>query len=101
METPTQEYTQNCNGASAVPVPPNVFDPCMISFSKHTNNASVLSTDGSVKIMEVRSKSKNAFDAPFKDLKDEWTSYENWLDNERNSAPNGVNKMFHSNIGFW
>lgn len=55
-----------------------------------------------MKIIEVRAKSDVAYDAPFDDLKDEWNSYETWLDNERSStAPSGVNQVFHSDIAFW
>lgn len=100
-DKPTEAYTQNCAGASQAPVPADVFDPCMIAYSKLTDNTAVLSLDGSVKMIEVRSKSDVLYDAPFNELNDEWTSIETWLDDERSSAPDGVNKAYHTNQGFW
>jgi len=101
-ETPTKAYTQSCNGASSAPVPSEVFDPCIISWSKLYNNTSVLQTDDSVKIMEVRTKSNVFYDAPQNELRAEWTTYEDWLDDERkNSAPSGVDQMYHSDLSYW
>jgi len=100
-ETPTEAYTQNCNGASAVPVPSDVFDPCMIAWSKLTNSRSVLSKQGSVKIMDIRAKSKVVYDSPFDELEAEWELYEAWMENERSVAPKGVNKMFNSDFAYW
>ena len=100
-ETPTEAYTNNCSGASAVPVPSDVFDPCIISWSQLTNNVAVLQTDGRVKIMELQSRSNVVYDSPFADLKDEFNLYENWLAEERNIAPTGVNQMYHSDLTFW
>jgi len=100
-ETPTEAYAQNCNGASAVPVPTDVFDPCMISWSKLTDNKYVLQTGGRVKIMEIRTQSDIVFDSPFDELEDEWTKYEAWMDNERSIAPRGSNQMFNSDLAYW
>ena len=94
LETPSGAYS-SCNGASAAPVPSDVFHPCMISWSKDTDTRAVLSTGGRVKILQIRAKSDVQYDAPFNELKDEWTSYETWLEEERGVAPSGVNKMYH------
>ena len=101
MDAPADAYVKNCAGAGAVPVPSDAFDPCIISWSKLYNVTSVLQTDGRVKIMEIRTKSKVRADSPFKDLRDEWTAYETWLDGERESAPGGVDRMYHSDLSFW
>ena len=98
---PTDAYSQSCNEASAVPVPPDDFHQCMISWSKLTNNTSVLQTHGRVKIIEVRAQSDVAYDAPFNELKGEWSSYEVWLDNERSASPKSVSNAYHSDIAFW
>lgn len=100
-ETPTEAYAQKCNGASSVPVPSDVFDPCIISWSKLYNNTSVLQTDNSVKIMRMRTKSNVNDESPHNKLKDEWNAYEAWMDLERKSAPVGVNQMFQSDIVYW
>lgn len=57
--------------------------------------------DGEVKIMEVRTKFNLTYDAPFNELKDEWTTYENWLDKEQSSAPDGVNQLYFSDLAYW
>ena len=100
-ESPTEAYAQNCKQASSAPVSSEVFDPCMIGWSKLVNNTSVLQTDGEVKIMEIRTKSNVFYDAPQSELGDEWNAYEDWLDNERKSAPAGVNQMYHSDLKYW
>ena len=51
--------------------------------------------------MEVRAQSDVAYDAPFNELKGEWSSYEVWLDNERSASPNGTSNVYHSDIAFW
>merc|ERR1712029_596537 len=56
---------------------------------------------GRVKIMDVVTKSRVVYDAPFTELKDEWTAYEDWLREERERAPEGGNKQYHSNLTFW
>ena len=61
----------------------------------------MLQTDGRVKIIEVRAQSDVAYDAPFNELKEEWSSYEVWLDNERNASPKSVSNAYHSDIAFW
>ncbi|KAL7527430.1 hypothetical protein ACHAWF_002173 [Thalassiosira exigua] len=99
--TPTEAYVNHCAGAKAIPLPSETFDPCIISWSKLYNVTSVLQTDGRIKVMEVRTKSNVVYDSPFKDLKDEWTAYEAWLDDERDSAPSGADRMYHSDIAFW
>jgi len=100
-DDPSDAYTQNCAGTSSVPVASDIFDPCMISWSKLVNETSVLSTEGRVKIMEVRSQTGVFYDSPFSELKKEWDDYEAWLQNERSTAPAGVNQQFHSDVSFW
>eukprot|EP00580_Thalassiosira_gravida_P014932 CAMPEP_0201661984 /NCGR_PEP_ID=MMETSP0494-20130426/4208_1 /ASSEMBLY_ACC=CAM_ASM_000839 /TAXON_ID=420259 /ORGANISM="Thalassiosira gravida, Strain GMp14c1" /LENGTH=1144 /DNA_ID=CAMNT_0048140245 /DNA_START=29 /DNA_END=3463 /DNA_ORIENTATION=+ len=101
-DTPTMAYTANCKGASSAPVPSDVFDPCIIAWSKDVNNMSILQVDGSVKVIEVRTKSNVSYDASQKLLKEEWTTYEDWLENERqDSAPSGVDKFYHSDLAYW
>ena len=61
----------------------------------------MLQTHGRVKIIEVRAQSDVAYDAPFNELKGEWSSYEVWLDNERSASPKSVSNAYHSDIAFW
>jgi len=100
-ESPSDEYVQNCTGASSVPVPSEVFNPCIIGWSKLVGESFVLSNEGRVKILEVRSRTTVVYDSPFSELEEEWNKYENWLQQERESAPSGVQKPFHSDIAFY
>ena len=97
-ESPTDEYTQNCNEESQVPVASEVFHPCIIAWSKLHDKTSVLQTDERVRIMNLRTKSNVLYDSPFDKLKTEVDAYEEWLENERNSAPSGNNKVFNSDL---
>ena len=92
---------QNCAGASSVPVPREVFNPCIIGWSKLVGEAFVLSNEGRVKIMEVRSRTTVVYDSPFSELEKEWNNYETWIEQERAIAPSGVKKPFHSDIAFY
>jgi len=100
-QSPTEAYSQNCKGATSVPVHLEVFDPCIIGWSQLVNIKSVLQTKGSVKIMQIRTKSNLTADSPQSESKNEWTTYEAWLNDERSSAPNGANKMYQSDIVYW
>jgi len=92
---------QNCAGASSVPVPSEVFNPCIIGWAKLVGDTYVLSNEGPVKIMEVRSRTTVVYDSPFSELEEEWNKYETWIQQERETAPEGVQNPFQSDIAFY
>lgn len=102
LADPSEEYVSKCNGADSVPMSENDFDPCIIAWSVLENETNVLQKKGKVAVMRMRVKQSVGWDAAFAEMNEYWTKYENWMENERvNSAPEGVNKMFHTSFSFW
>ncbi len=101
LPTPDVAYTSNCAGASSLPVPQDQFHQCIIAWSKLTNNKNVLQKNGKVKILRARFMNSIDFLAPFSEMDKFWSSFEDYMENERNIAPEGVNKMFHTSGSFW
>jgi len=102
LDNPTETYSSLCVGATSVPVREDSFDQCMIGWSKMVGESSVLAQDGKIKIMLVRAQSIARYDSPYDVLDDEWNKYEDWFNVERrDTAPVGVNQMYHSSEDFW
>lgn len=98
--SPSNEY-KHCKGASSVPVPPDVFDSCMIAWSKLVKNMDVLQNQGLVKVMMIQAGSNTTFSYPFYEQTQEWHNLESWLEKEKEIAPDGVRNFFFSTYDFW
>ena len=99
---PVEEaYLNYCDNASKLPMDETKFDRCFTGWSQAVNDESVLSKLGEVTILEIEAVSVARFDNPYDILDAEWNKIEDWLSNERASAPEGVNKMYHSSPTFW
>ena len=90
-----------CDNASKLPMDETKFDRCFTGWSQAVNDESVLSKLGEVTILEIEAVSVARFDNPYDILDAEWNKIEDWLSNERASALEGVNKMYHSSPTFW
>mmetsp|Transcript_18498 Transcript_18498/g.28220 ORF Transcript_18498/g.28220 Transcript_18498/m.28220 type:complete len:371 (+) Transcript_18498:1995-3107(+) len=99
--SPDMIYSDFCAGATEIPIRQEFFDRCIISWSKSVIETDVLSNDGEVKIILIRAQSRARFDSAYDLLKTEWNKFETWLKNERKTAPEGVNRMYHSSEDFW
>lgn len=91
----TQEYRENCSQASSsVPVSPQVFDSCIIAYSEVTNNAHVITHDGTVvqtlSIHGLLRQSSSSLEEQGK----EWARLNTWSEDQRRTAPPGGNKFF-------
>ena len=99
--SPDTDYTAKCNGAIGVPMDPSSFDQCITGWAQSTNNTLVLSREGDVSIMYIRYQARVRFDSSYDELDKEWKAMEDYLENERKTAPAGVNGMYHSSADFW
>ena len=99
--TPVDVYSEFCGGATGIPMSQANFNPCISAWSKSENKYNVLCREGVLKIILLSFQQRIRFDSPYKTLNSEWNLIETWLTNERNEAPAGVNKMFHSSFDFW
>ena len=97
----TEEYISNCNKATSLPMAQEDFHPCMVAWSQLEEEDNVLSKRGKVKIIRMRTQNSVGWDAPFSEMNTFWNEYEDWLSNERSTAPAGVNSMFHTSGAFW
>jgi len=100
LSSPSEEYMNNCEGADSVPVPPNVFDSCMIAFGKLTDQF-ITYDEGRVRTLAIRGRSKTTFYSAFKDQAKEWDFLEAWSENEKLNAPEGANRFFQVSHDFW
>ena len=100
-QSPTQQYIDNCNGATGVGMPSQDFHQCMSSWSSLVDERSILSRNGVVEIMYIRFQSRVRYDSSYDALNKEWNIIEDYLSEERRSAPAGVNNMYHTSQDFW
>ena len=96
LSSPSTEYETSCDGASALPMSSDSFDACFIAWSKKVGNTDVLAKNGKIQVMIVQVKSEVYMSLPYDVMKKEWENFENWLDNEIEIAPRGVDAMYHS-----
>jgi hypothetical protein len=98
---PNPVYTDNCGGATSIPVAEEDLDACLIGWSKLFSETSILSNEGKVRIIFFPFISRVRFDSPFDELDAEWNLLEEWTKATNSDAPTGVNKMFFSSMDFW
>ena len=94
-------YLEHCDGASGLPMNESRFDECLTGWSQSVGEDSVLSKLGKVTVLDIEAVSVARYDNPYNILDAEWNKIEDWLSNERSTAPEGVNKMYHSSQTFW
>jgi hypothetical protein len=100
-DTQDDIYTENCAGATGLPIPQENFHPCIIAWSYAKDDTRILSNKGEVKIIHFEFGSRVRYDSPYKVLDDEWELIENWIIQQSSEAPAGVNKSFFSSYDFW
>lgn len=96
-----EAYVSYCNSATSLPMAEDQFDSCMIAWSQATKNKNVLAKNGKVSILRTRIKHTVNWNVPFVEMDDFWKSFEAFMVKERETAPMGVNKMFHASYAFW
>lgn len=91
---PSDIWLENCSGATSVPVPEDVFDPCIIAWSKSVTDRQVLQKDGEVKILLVETEASINFRQPIPRIKEEWNKFESFFNSE--NLPSGMEHTFHA-----
>lgn len=99
--SPDDAYVNNCNGASTLPLPEDVFDQCIISWSQAVNNKDVLQENGTVRILIINALASIDLMASIPEIDDEWNRFEKFLKEESNTAPSGSNKFIHASPLWW
>lgn len=99
--SPDEAYTENCGGASGIPMSEDNFHSCMIAWSYEVGDTRVLSNNGKVEIIYMHFTSRARWDSPFDILDDEYALIERWFANQSKIAPQGANKAIFSNLDFW
>jgi len=99
--TPVDAYVNNCNGASALPLPENVFDQCIISWSQAVNNRDVLQENGTVRILTIEILASISLMSSIPEIDDEWNRFQKFLKEESEIAPSGSNKFIHTSPLWW
>jgi len=99
---PDSAYVDACASAIGLPVSPDVFHDCLVSWSYEMGENTILSYSGVVKIIYFPFKSSIRFDDPNSVLEKEWNLIEQWMDNDvKYVAPTEVSKHFFSSATFW
>ena len=91
---PDQAYLDNCSGETKLPMSTNNFHKCIIAYSKSTKDSRILNEDGVVRVMFFKAELRARWNSPHKFIEEEWNSVEGWFDQQRTTAPSGVNKVF-------
>jgi len=98
--TTSVEYTKNCDGATSIPLPENIFEKCIISWGKLNRETNILDDQGTIKTMVIKTSSIAKYNSPYNILDNEWNKFQNWFEDERSVAPAGVNSMFFTSSDF-
>lgn len=85
--TPVAIYTENCNSATAVPLPESDFNPCIIAWSQSVGNREIMQQNGTVRIITVDALANIDFTSAIVDINAEWDKYENFRSSEMEEAP--------------
>ena len=96
-------WTENCGGATQVPVPQEHFHACMTSFAQDASEHRVLSRDGQVKIIyaEFLARVSNT-NTDYFGLRDEFELTEGWMETAlTDDAPAGVKNGFFTGDAYW
>ena len=99
----SQEYRENCSQASSsVPVSPQVFDSCIIAYSEVTNNAHVITHDGTVvQTLSIHGLLRQSSSSEEEEQGKEWARLNTWSEDQRRTAPPGGNKFFVASWEQW
>ena len=100
--SPGQHYVENCQGATKIPMPSELFNSCSIAYNDLivSNQQRILHEDGIVKAFAIPVKTQTSFFSPFVDLDREWKAIEEWLERERENAPEEARNFFFSSFSF-
>jgi len=99
--TPSSAYSDNCDAASALPVPVGAFDPCIIAWSKEAGNSSVLQKNGKVQTLMITGAVDLWITSPLAEIETGWNAFENYTRDQRALAPESVNKFYHASFMWW
>lgn len=98
---PETVYTENCNGASAVPLPDSDFDKCIIAWSQEFSNRDILHKNGIVKIIVVDAVSSIDFASSIPEIDEEFNKYQAFLIAQKKDAPAGAKGFIHASSMWW
>jgi len=94
-------YDEYCEGATGIPLSPEVFNPCISAWAVEKGERSLFLRNGEVEVIFFFFQGRVRFDSPFEILNDEWNLMEDWMSKERTIAPEEVNKMYQTSLDFW
>ena len=94
LDAPSVAYSENCDGVKTLPVPENNFHPCIIAWSKETDNISVLQEDGKVRVLMITAAVALNFSSSLDEIAAVWNRFEDFFKDQIAVAPKGVNNFF-------
>ena len=100
-DNPDEIYTENCSGASGIPVPQEDFHSCIVAWTEQVGETSILSRNGQVQIIFVPFASRVRYDNHYDQLDTEWKMIEKWMDDQNRIAPQGVENAYFTSFDFW
>jgi hypothetical protein len=100
-ENPDAIYVDNCAGATAIPIPEENFNACIVAWTEKVGETKILSRNGEVQIIFFPFASRVRWNSPYDDLDDEWNMIEDWVNAQANTAPAGVANFYFSSSDFW
>ena len=95
-------YIDYCKGSTGLPVSPESFHGCLTAWSEQEGEKTILSWDGTVKIIRIIFKSTVRYNSPSKELGEQWHMIENWMQEKQDEeAPLEVSLAFFSSMDWW
>lgn len=95
-EQPEDAYISKCDGSAGLPMSSDAFHPCLVAWSKLSDETSIMSLDERVMTITVSFMSRVGLDSGFEKLSNEWELIESWMAGQNDMAPVGINQGFFS-----
>ena len=95
-------YVDYCEDSTGLPISPESFHGCLTAWSEQENDKTILSWNGTVKMIRISFKSTVRYNSPSKDLGEQWHMIEDWMQAKQGQeAPLEVSLAFFSSMDWW
>lgn len=99
-KSPTETYSTHCNGATGIPIPSDVFHPCLIAFTDLYPILKITHEEGLVKTIAIAARTKTSRYSGVEDQQREFDAIEVWSSREKQDAPHEASAFFFSSFDF-
>jgi hypothetical protein len=84
-----------------LPVPKDTFHACFSAWVSSSEDSNVLLREGQLAVLLVPFKAGVSYKDSIDDLKHAFLSIDDWINEQMQQAPQGINRGFFIGIDFW